>query len=84
MLKIPLLLDNKACIAMGENFRDSKHTRHILRRFHYVCYMLEKYYIDFQWIPADFQLADPITKCLPGTSPSLMLFRAIGKVPVTV
>jgi Reverse transcriptase (RNA-dependent DNA polymerase) len=83
-LKIPLMIDNKACIAMGENFRDSKHTRHILRRYHYVRYMLEKNYIDLQWIPADFQLADPITKCLPGTSPSLMLFRALGEVPVTV
>jgi hypothetical protein len=29
-LKIPLLIDNKACISMGKKFRDSKHTRHIL------------------------------------------------------
>jgi hypothetical protein len=69
---------------MGENFRDSKHTRHILRLYHYVCYMLEKNYIDLHWIPADFQLADPITKCLPSTSPSLMLFRELSEVPVTV
>ena len=35
-LNIPILLDNRAAISMGESFRDSKHTRHILRRFHFV------------------------------------------------
>ena len=32
-LNIPILLDNRAAISMVESFHDSKHTRHILRRF---------------------------------------------------
>lgn len=69
---------------MGENFRDSKHTHHILRRYHYVWYMLSQSYIDLHWIPADIQLADPVTKCLTGTSPTSLLFCAIDEVPVLV
>ena len=30
-LHVPLLLDNKAAISMGESFKDTKHTRHIIR-----------------------------------------------------
>ena len=41
-LHIPLLLDNQACIAMGESFKDTKHNRHIIRRYHYVRWMSER------------------------------------------
>jgi hypothetical protein len=64
-LKIPLLIDNKACILMGEKFCDSKHTQHILRCFHYICYMLDQGFF---------------TKGLEGTAPTYMLFRALGEV----
>jgi hypothetical protein len=41
-LDIPILLDNNAAISMGESFRDTKHTRHILRRYHFVRWMIEQ------------------------------------------
>ena len=34
-LGIPVLVDNKACISMALAGKDSKHMRHIFRRFHY-------------------------------------------------
>jgi hypothetical protein len=33
---ISIILDSKSAIAMGNSFKDTKHTRHILRRYHYV------------------------------------------------
>jgi hypothetical protein len=35
-IRIPILIDKKACISIGELFRDSKRTRHILWRMHYL------------------------------------------------
>jgi hypothetical protein len=31
-----MYFDSKSAIAMGVNYKDTKHTRHILRRYHYV------------------------------------------------
>jgi len=31
-----IYFDSKSAIAMGINYRDTKHTRHIMRRYHYV------------------------------------------------
>jgi hypothetical protein len=67
--RIPMLLDNKACISMGESFRDTKHNRHIMRCYHVTWWMVADQYIVLFWIPAKFQLADPVTKCLTSSSP---------------
>jgi hypothetical protein len=32
----PMFFDSKIAIAMGKSYKDTKHTRHIMRRFHYV------------------------------------------------
>jgi hypothetical protein len=31
-----IYFDSKSAIAMGANYKDTKHTRHIMRHFHYV------------------------------------------------
>ena len=74
-LRIPLLLDNKACIAMGESFKDSKRTRHILRGYHYVRWMIKEGRLVLVWIPSEIQLADPATKNLLGSAGTLVKFR---------
>ncbi len=33
---LPLILDSNSAIAIGNSFKDTKHTRHIMRRFHFV------------------------------------------------
>jgi hypothetical protein len=81
-LRIPLLLDNKACISMGESFSDTKHNRHIIWRYHYVCHMVKDDRIVLHWVPADVQLADPVTKCLNASSPTYDLFRAMAETIV--
>jgi hypothetical protein len=34
---IPIFMDSQSGIAIGSSFKDAKHTRHILRHYHYVC-----------------------------------------------
>jgi hypothetical protein len=81
-LDIPLLIDNKACIAMGEAFKDSKHNRHILRRYHYVRWMSSEERVNLLWVSSDVQLADVATKNLDGSATTLTLFRSIAETPV--
>ena len=35
-ITITILLDGSSAIAMGNSFKETKHTRHILRGFHFV------------------------------------------------
>jgi hypothetical protein len=83
-LNIPLLLDNTACISMGESFRDTKHTRHILRRYHYVRWMSDENRVNLLWIPTEMQLADPATKCMTAAETTYILFRQIAETPVNL
>jgi Reverse transcriptase (RNA-dependent DNA polymerase) len=81
-IRTPILIDNKAAISMGESFRDTKRTRHILRRYHYVRWMVEKERAVLIWIPGDIQLADPATKNLQATTPTYVLYVAIAETVV--
>ena len=81
-LNIPVLVDNQSAIAMGISFRDTKHNRHILRRYHYVRWLVVDGRIHLFWVPGDIQLADPNTKNLSGTSPSFILYQAMVESPV--
>jgi hypothetical protein len=51
---------------MGESYKDTKHTRHIKRRYHYVRegISLNRFFMD--WIITTIQLADIGTKNNPG------------------
>ena len=59
-----IVLDNKSAMCMANNGRDTKHTRHIARRIHFVitgekCKMHKIY-----WFEGGLQLADIGTKNL--------------------
>ncbi len=77
-----LVLDNRAAISMGDSFRDTKHNRHILRRYHYVRWMVEDHRAVLAWISGNVQLADPNTKNLSGSAPTFVLFQAIVETAV--
>jgi hypothetical protein len=51
---------------MGSNFRNTKHTRHILRRYHYVREGVSSKRFNMLWLQTLVQLADIGTKINPG------------------
>ena len=59
---IKILLDSQAAIAMSKNFKDSKQTRHMDRRRHYVREGSNEGRHELCYIPGDLMLADPGTK----------------------
>ena len=63
---IPVVLDSRSAQAMGNSFRDTKHTRHIARRYHYVRTGAQEGHWVLHWCEAGLQLADVGTKNLPG------------------
>ena len=81
-LGVPLFVDNKAAISMGNSFRDTKHNRHVLRRYHYTRWMVENGRIILIWIPGDVQLADACTKNLSAVAPTYIIFIAMVETPV--
>jgi hypothetical protein len=58
--------DSRSTIAMGNSCRDTKHTRHIMRRYHYVREGIESKHFSAKWITTTIQLADIGTKQTPG------------------
>jgi hypothetical protein len=61
-----IYFDSRSAMAMGSNFRDTKHTRHILRRYHYVREGVQSKRFSMCWIQTLLQLADIGTKQNPG------------------
>ena len=59
-------LDSKSAIAVGNSFRDTKHTRHITRRYHCVRVGVDSGRFSLWWIDTDDMLADIGTKQTPG------------------
>ena len=59
-----ILVDNTSAKAMAQNDKDTKHTRHIARRVHYVRNGQQEGAHNLTYIPADLNLADPGTKNL--------------------
>ena len=76
-LPLPILLDSKSAIAIGTSFRDTKHTRHILRRYHYVRDAFTTQRFTPHWISQKFQLADIGTKNLGGPRHNFLLQRCL-------
>ena len=77
-----LVLNNMAAISMGDSFRDTKQNRHILRRYHYVRWMVEDHRAVLAGISGNVQLADPNTKNLSGSAPTFALFQTIVETAV--
>jgi hypothetical protein len=66
MKATPIYFDSKSAIAMGNSYKDTKHTRHIMRRYHYVRENIASNRFSMQWLQTEFQLADIGTKQTPG------------------
>jgi hypothetical protein len=62
----PIYFDSKSAMAMGNSYKDTKHTRHIMRRYHYVRENIAANRFSMQWISTEFQIADIGTKQTPG------------------
>jgi hypothetical protein len=77
---IPLIMDSKSGIAIGSSFKDTKHTRHILRRYHYVRDAFNNNRFHPLWISQEFELADIGTKNLP--CPRHSFLRSLCLVPI--
>lgn len=61
-----IYFNSRSAIAMGNSFRDTKHTRHILRRYHYLCEGIRSHQFAMMWLKTLLQLADIGTKQNPG------------------
>ena len=61
-----IYFDSKSAIAMGSSYRDTKHTRHIEMRYHYVRENIASNRFSMGWITSEFQAADIGTKITPG------------------
>jgi hypothetical protein len=61
-----IYFDSKSTIAMGESYKDTKHTRHILRHYHYVREGINSNRFKMLWITTEFQIVDMGTKQTPG------------------
>ena len=61
---LKILLDRESAIAMSKNYRDSKRTRHIKCRVHYVQRGQESGQLSLKYVPVDLQLAEIRTKNL--------------------
>ena len=57
-----MILDSKAAIAIAKSDKDTKRTRHILRRYHFVRQGSALGQHQLGWIGTDKQMADPLTK----------------------
>jgi hypothetical protein len=65
---------------MGANYRDTKHTRHIMRRFHYVRESIAANRFTSKWVNTGFQLADIGTKNNDGPRHKFLMELALVKV----
>jgi hypothetical protein len=61
---IQILIDSRSAVDMGASFKDTKRTRHMIRRYHCVREGVESNQHALIWIPTNAQLADIGTKIL--------------------
>ena len=57
-----IILDSSAAIAIASSDKDTKRTRHILRRYHFVRQGSALGQHQLGWIGTNDQMADPLTK----------------------
>ena len=78
---VSIFLDNNSAIAIGTSFKDTKHTRHILRRYHYVRENVDAGRFALHWILSAGQLADIGTKPLGGPTLEVLMKYLFVIVP---
>ena len=79
-LSIPLFCDSQSALTIGENNKDTKRTRHIQRRVHYVRDNIASGNFEGYKIPGEFNPSDVGTKNL--TSDVLEIHREVMHVQV--
>jgi hypothetical protein len=79
---MPLILDSSSAIAIGNSFKDTKHTQHIKHHFHFVQSMIDKTFIIPLWITTKGQLAGKGTKIIGVIPYSLMSPICLSKISV--
>jgi len=75
-----IYFDSKSTIAMGAKYKDIKHTRHIMRRYHYVRQNTAANRFTSSWIKTEFQIANIGTKNNDGPRHKLLVELALVKV----
>jgi hypothetical protein len=66
MAPTTMYFDSKSAMAMGNSYRDTKHTRHIMRRYHFVRNEIAARRFEMKWIRTEFMISDIGTKQTPG------------------
>jgi hypothetical protein len=61
-----MFFNSKSAIAMGSSYWDTKHTRHIMRHYHYVRNEIVAKRFTMEWIGTEFMISDIGTKQTPG------------------
>lgn len=82
---IALMEDNEACIALSKDIQYYKRTKHIQVRFYYFREQIQEGVVKLLFCPTKSQLADMLTKPLPGHRlrahlPSLGLHQSEGQL----
>lgn len=72
MEAMSIYFDSKSAIAMGNNYRDTKHTHHIVWRYHYVRENIAANRFIAKWISNEIQIADIGTKLNYGPKHKLL------------
>ena len=76
-----MLIDNQATVAMSKNYRVTAKNRHIGRRWHFVRRGVQAKLFKLQWIPAEDQLADDMTKTQSSSTSLIHMNRTLVKIP---
>ncbi len=66
MAPTTMFFDSKSAIAMGSSYKDTKHTRHIMRRYHYVRNEIIANRFGMKWFGTEIMISDIGTKQTPG------------------
>jgi hypothetical protein len=75
-----MFFDSKSAIAMGVNYKDTKHTRHIMRHYHYVRENIAANRFSSKWISTEFEIADIGTKNNDGPRHKFLMELILVKV----
>lgn len=70
---VPLHVDNRTAVAIGNGTADAKRSKHICIRFHIVRQHIEEGNVKVEWISTGLQKADGFTKKLDASSQSMFV-----------
>jgi hypothetical protein len=62
---LPLMCDNQSAIKQSVTAMDSKNSRHIGLKQHYIRQLCNEGLLKLEYVPTQEQIADVLTKCLP-------------------